>query len=143
MWKCEGTCEISQDYLESFLEELEEVTENNRGGKYFDPYDCFHEALDQWVERTFMYESDQDEFMVGEGLENCLYLLKECDFIDSVKDINGAMGFLYCVCYVAFDRCLRWEDEDGLGESVRPRRTKNRKTVTESHRRLIRRANHR
>ena len=130
MWVRNGSCALDDEWVDSFMEELNEVTEDNKEDKYFEPYDCFYEALDKWSEREFMYYSDQDKFVSEVGLDTCLGLIKESDL--GFESASTGISFCYTVCESAFNQCIKWEDDDEIEESYRVRRNRNHKPVRES-----------
>lgn len=139
MWVYNGNCALGDEWAEDFMEGLKETTENARGDKYFDPYDCFIDALNQWGEATFMYYKDQDNFVSEVGLQTCIDLIKESD-ISSMEYVDDGMKFCIFACESAFNQCISWEDDedDSVEESIRSRRA--RKSMLESRRSANRRA---
>ena len=144
MWVYNGNCALGDSWAESFMEELEEVTQFRIDKGDFnpdDPNDCFYEALDQWGEREFMYYSDQDAFISDVGLQTCIDLIKESQ-INSMKYVDDGIKFCIIACESAFYQCISWEDDedDSVEESIRSRRNRARKSMFESRRSTSRRA---
>lgn len=140
MWVYNGNCALGDSWAEDFMEGLNEITESARGDKYFEPYDCFIDALNQWGERQFMYYKDQDNFVSEVGLQTCIDLIKESD-ISSMEYVDDGMKFCIFACESAFNQCISWEDDDeddSVEESIRSRRA--RKSMLESRRSANRRA---
>lgn len=131
MWVYTGECDINGDWVDSFIEELDEVTDyHKREGKDIEPYDCFYEALNQWVDREFAYYTSQDKFVSEVGLNNCVSLIKEGEE-GSLRNVDTGLNFCYLVCESAFKQCISWEDDE-IEESIRSRRNRNYKPVRES-----------
>ena len=139
MWVRNGSCALDDEWVDSFMEELNEVTEDNKEDKYFEPYDCFYEALNQWGERVFMYYADQDKFVSEVGLQTCIDLIKENDG-SSLENATSGIRFCVFTCESAFNQCISWEDDDEIKESIRSRRNRVRKSMFESRRSITRRA---
>ena len=142
MWVYNGNCALGDSWAESFMAELEEVTQFRIDKGDFnpdDPNDCFYEALNEWGEREFMYYSDQDAFISDVGLQTCIDLIKESQ-INSMEYVDDGIKFCIFACESAFYQCISWEDDeedDSVEESIRSRRA--RKSMLESRRS----ANHR
>ena len=141
MWVYDGDCALGDEWVDSFMKELNEVTEYNKeNSKYFEPYDCFYEALNQWGEGQFMHYKSQDEFVSEVGLETCIDLIKENDG-SSLEDATSGIRFCVFACESAFNQCISWEDDeenDSVEESIRSRRA--RKSMFESRRSISHRA---
>ena len=141
MWVYDGECALGDEWADSFIEELDEVTDYHKKDKYFEPYDCFYEALNQWGERVFMYYADQDKFVGEVGLQKCIDLIKENDNA-SLEHADDGIKFCVFACESAFNQCINWEDDDddSVEESIRSRRNRARKSMFESRRSTSRRA---